>query len=310
MEHTLPFREDGTFRIMQITDLHYGEAPEADARTLNLLRELIPQEKPDLIVNTGDTVYGENSLRDLSAALEPLTSSGIPWTFAFGNHDAEYLRNKPELARALEGMPGSLFTHDPASGGGLGNHVITLRARDGSRPWHLFLMDSGDYMPLEGIGGYGCVSPGQIAWYRERIRRLGAQGAPFGCLLFMHIPLPEYETLWRFATTFGMRREGICAPRVNSGFFHAMLEEGHMRGVFVGHDHVNDFYGDLFGITLGYGRKTGFGGYGAEDMPRGARIFVLREEDPVHFETYLRLEGGVLVTHPWKRVPREEREDL
>ena len=32
--------------------------------------------------------------------------------------------------------------------------------------------------------------------------------------------------------------------------------------MFAGHDHSNDFVIDFEGILLGYGRKTGCGGYG------------------------------------------------
>lgn len=31
---------------------------------------------------------------------------------------------------------------------------------------------------------------------------------------------------------------------------------------FLGHDHSNDFIGDYHGISLGFGRKTGYGCYG------------------------------------------------
>ena len=34
------------------------------------------------------------------------------------------------------------------------------------------------------------------------------------------------------------------------------------KGVFCGHDHNNDFCGNHFGVSLFYGRKTGYGGYG------------------------------------------------
>ncbi len=39
-------------------------------------------------------------------------------------------------------------------------------------------------------------------------------------------------------------------------------------GTFVGHDHVNDFVGDLYGIRLCYGRATGFNTYGRQGFTR------------------------------------------
>ena len=35
-----------------------------------------------------------------------------------------------------------------------------------------------------------------------------------------------------------------------------------MIGMFVGHDHANDYVNDYEGLKIGYGRKTGYGCYG------------------------------------------------
>ena len=43
-------------------------------------------------------------------------------------------------------------------------------------------------------------------------------------------------------------------------------------------DHNNDYYGQYFGISLSYGRKSGFGEYGPIKVEKGARIFELTEE--------------------------------
>ena len=51
-----------------------------------------------------------------------------------------------------------------------------------------------------------------------------------------------------------------------------------MIGTFVGHDHVNDYQGDLHGIRLCYGRGSGFNTYGRAGFLHGARVIRLREE--------------------------------
>jgi hypothetical protein len=70
-----------------------------------------------------------------------------------------------------------------------------------------------------------------------------------------------------------------------------MLDRGDVLGIFVGHDHVNDFVGNYFGIRLGYSGNTGFGTYGLdgeeENRLRGARVFILREDNPGVFETFM-----------------------
>ena len=35
-----------------------------------------------------------------------------------------------------------------------------------------------------------------------------------------------------------------------------------VQAIFFGHDHDNCFYGELDGVRVGYGRKTGVGNYG------------------------------------------------
>ena len=37
---------------------------------------------------------------------------------------------------------------------------------------------------------------------------------------------------------------------------------GDMIGMFVGHDHANDYIIEYEGLYIGYGRKTGYGCYG------------------------------------------------
>jgi len=310
----LQFREDGGFRILQFTDIHYTDDNEADHRTVALMRDLLRREHPDFIVVTGDTVYGEKNIEYLPLALAPVIETGLPWTFTFGNHDVEFAGNHQQLFDAVRKLPNCMSYHDEASVDGMGNHTICLENQAGQLRWLLFGIDSGDYYPVEEIGGYGVVTRNQILWYEEQIRRQEkkmrqqGQSPDFGVLVFQHIALPEYEELYRYEVCYGTKREPSCCPRVNTGFFASMLQTGHSTALFVGHDHVNDFYGKLYGVTLGYGRATGFNTYGAQDFARGARIFDLREDDTMNFTTYVSLEGGIVVDDPWRSEPLERRE--
>ena len=160
---------------------------------------------------------------------------------------------------------------------------------------------------MEQVGGYGFITPNQIHWYQEQIRRQEAQDKDFGVLAFQHMALPEYAEVFRYETCYGTRREGYGCPKVNTGFFFAMLQAGHSPSLFVGHDHVNDFYGKLYGVTLGYGRATGYNTYGAQDFARGGRVFVLNQNDTASYNTYVSLEGGIVVDDPWCYEPLERR---
>ncbi len=131
-------------------------------------------------------------------------------------------------------------------------------------------------------------------------------GEKLPALAFFHIPLPEYHEVWDYHTCYGVKYEEICPPLVNSGLFAALHEAGDVLGTFVGHDHVNDFIGELHGIRLAYGRATGYNTYGRAGMARGARV--IRLTKGVHaFHTWLRLEGGEIVTEQPSHTPEGVR---
>jgi predicted MPP superfamily phosphohydrolase len=50
---------DGSFKILQLSDLHLGTEPGKDVNTFDFINKLIDEIKPDLVANTGDTISGE-----------------------------------------------------------------------------------------------------------------------------------------------------------------------------------------------------------------------------------------------------------
>ena len=91
--------------------------------------------------------------------------------------------------------------------------------------------------------------------------------------LFIHIPIREYMDLYNTEQFFGDKGDVISCGSVNTGIFSALVEQPTVEWVSCGHDHLNDFYGKIQGITLAYGRKTGYGSYGPYKFLRGARVF-------------------------------------
>ena len=72
--------------------------------------------------------------------------------------------------------------------------------------------------------------------------------------------------------------------------FTAMMESGDIMGVFVGHDHDNDYSVLWHDILLGFGRYSG-GNTVYNNLKPGARVIVL-EEGQRHFNTYIREWDG------------------
>ena len=81
---------------------------------------------------------------------------------------------------------------------------------------------------------------------------------------------------------------------MNTGLFATLLSEPSVTWVSVGHNHGNDFYGVYQGgITLGYGRKSGFASSKAKDLKVGARVFeVTAINGKYSIETWVREEDG------------------
>jgi len=295
MTDRLRFRDDGAFTIVQFTDVHWQNGEEDDKRTEALMRLVLSEEAPDLIVFTGDIVYSEHCddpLRSLRDAVRTAEESGIPWAAVFGNHDAEAKVTRKQLLDVLMEHDHCLARHTPGISG-YGNYVLTVAGNDGSAAAALYFLDSGDYSPLRQVEGYSWVRKDQIDWYIEQSRKLAAQndGSPLPALAFFHIPLPEYADVWERSVCFGNKHEGVCCPQLNSGFFATMVEMGDVMGTFVGHDHINDYWGELHGIRLAYGRATGYHTYGKEGFPRGARVIRLMQ-GARGFTSWLRLDDG------------------
>lgn len=285
---SLRFKEDGTFKILQFTDIHYNKEQQ-DAGLLAAMRNLLQWEQPDLVVVTGDMIFPDSTMEMYREALEPLAEYGKPWALVFGNHDEEYGEPKPELLKMLQQVPGAVIAAGPEDLPGLGNYVAEVSDNQGSTKWMLYFIDSQDYITMGGVRSWGHITRPQVDWY-EACEAAGPK--EHGSLAFFHIPLPEYNELWYFHPCHGQKHEPVCPPLHNTGMFYSMLRAGHMRGVFVGHDHTNDFYGSLYGIQLCYGRYTHFSPGSMSHFLPGARIIEINEKDTTGFRTWLRLSDG------------------
>lgn len=123
----------------------------------------------------------------------------------------------------------------------------------------------------------------------------GQKGAAPG-LAYFHIPLPEHAS-FDPANSTGVRQEGISSATVNSGFFTTLVAAGDVKAVFTGHDHLNDFCGELSGIHLCYAGGFGYHAYGKAGWSRRARVVVASLE-----KTQKGSWGTVKSIKTWKRL--------
>ena len=295
----LKFGADGKIKIVQFTDVHWKPGNPASEEAAERMNEVLDAEKPDFVMYTGDLVYAKPASEALDRALEPAVSRGIPFAVTWGNHDDEQDMTRGQLSEYLKGKPGNMTgTVDGISG--VTNFILPVRSSDGTKDAAvIYVFDSHAYSGRKEVKGYDWIKPDQIEWYRKESVGFTTRngGVPLPALAFFHIPVPEYNQAAQDenALLIGTRKEKACAPALNTGLFTAMLEAGDVMATFVGHDHVNDYVVDWYGIMLGYGRYTG-GNTVYNDIPggNGARVIELREGER-GFRTWIRLKGGRVI---------------
>ena len=294
---SLRFRENGTFRIVQFADVHWSWGFGDDRDSGRLMCEVLDEEKPDLVVFTGDNITGGTLLpyRALRQVTEPCAERNIPWAAAFGNHDDEGNSSRRRLMALMRTLPGCLASAGPEDVDGVSNYVLIVGAsnRQETPAALLYFFDSLGYMQYQGEKRYNFIQPSQLEWYKKESAAFRKNNADniLPALAFFHIPLPEYRLAADSDTVVGVKQEEVADSPVNSGLFAVMKEMGDIMGIFVGHDHINDYIGKYEDIYLGYGRGTGYSTYGKDGFPRGARIIELLEGKR-QFRTWLRLKGG------------------
>ena len=286
------FFKDGRFVVAQFTDLHWTPQSAKCAETAATIRAVLKAEQPDIAVLSGDVVTEDPAMEGWKAVVAIFNEAKVPFVVTMGNHDAEYM-TKDDIYDFLLKSPYYVGAKGPEEIMGCGNCVIPVydSPNKGKVEALLYCMDSNDYQPNKLYGAYDWIHFDQIEWYRKQSARFTAEngGVPVPALAFFHIPLLEYNELADDGKTFGNALEGVASSRINSGMFSSFIEMKDVMGVFVGHDHDNDYIGIDKGIALGFGRVTGTDAYGS--LTRGARIIVLFEGKS-KFDTWIATPAG------------------
>lgn len=283
------------FKILQFTDLHYGENILKDTLSVKQQELLLDWEKPNLVVLSGDSVSG-NPNKDFEESWKmltgPMKKRNIPWAYTNGNHDVEGKLNGSQIVE-LDRKYGGLTLHGPLGTTGASNYVLPVLSSDEKTlAANVFFFDS-MRKGCHGNEGYGCVHLDTIQWYRQKSTEIRQRfGKIIPAVSFLHIPFFEFIDVWNLKDCYGRKEEKVCCSYRNSGLFTAMVEQKDIKSVFCGHDHKNDYHGYLNDILLGYGRKTGYGGYAPNpSMQRGARVIEI-DEISNNQTTWIRQEDG------------------
>lgn len=301
---------------MQIADVQ--EIPQVSSDTLKLLELAIKKEHPDLIVFTGDQIYGLVPLYKIGATekkvrnvIDKITLSAekynIPFAVTFGNHDRQCGMDNHKQAH-IYGEKDHYIRGEFRNENDKGTYRIPLYNEKEDHIFDIFLFDSNGQAPT---GEYMPVLPEQLDWYRDEREKAKENDVYIPSIVFQHIPVPEYYDVIRkvsrktkgaveaFRThknewyvlpdeikaAGGFMYESPAVPDKNSGEFDMLKEKGNVLALAAGHDHNNSFVAEKDGIKLIYTQCAGFNVYGPK-LKRGVRMFELAENDLKTFNTY------------------------
>lgn len=289
------FVTDEEFKVMQLTDVHIGAGFmcfKKDTMALNTVAAMISEEKPDLVVVTGDVAYPVpfqagtfNNKKSATLFAELMEQLGVYWCLGFGNHDTELYSyySRKQMAEFYESdkYPHCLFKAGDEAVDGYGNYAVNVKNTQGKITQSLMVMDSHSYVDGDFLGilwKYDTFHTNQVEWYENTLKNFQQQngGEMPKSLVFFHIPIPEYRDAWYEYVDNGLKdtenvtynygKAGetgavIYPSEHNYGFFDKAGELGSTQGLFCGHDHYNNFSLNYKGINLNYGYSIDYLAY-------------------------------------------------
>ena len=177
----------------------YWGTDKMEDRCFKYIRETVNAVKPDLILMTGDNVYGEfdDKGTSLQALIEVMESFGIPWAPVFGNHDPESKKGADWQCEQYENAEHCLFKQRNLTGNG--NYSIGIR-QNGKITRVFFMLDTGSSTASQETLQNGhtmkasLIGQTQIDWYTATIERIHEEINPDAKISFaFHIPLDVFK---------------------------------------------------------------------------------------------------------------------
>ena len=296
------------FKVLQLTDLHFGIETDV-SHQLEVVRNAIYTEEPDLIVLTGDNfMYATKgvvnsllaALNDACATLSVARGGRLTkFTMTFGNHDnqgdySRYYINDAISAyvaadgnEIAQGKYAAFVDFEDDDLFGLTNFYIDLvddRTKDRNEvdvKYRLHVIDSNTYHFVGPDYDYDVIREEQLTHAQSVYEGATADKTYIG-MAFFHIPFYEHQDAWDAfeavdgASGQGEYREHVLYGYENNGSY-AKLRDANIVAFFCGHDHIN--YGDFLyrdEAILSYGVKSTNQLYHDTDMI-GYKTMLLRD---------------------------------
>ena len=252
---------------------------KVEERCYRYVRETITETKPDLIILTGDIIYGEfdDDGSVFVDFIEFMESFEVPWAPIFGNHENESKKGVDWQCEQLENAQYCLFDQKELTGNG--NYSVGI-VQGGKVIRTFFMMDSngcGAASEESIANGHTVTNVGiyadQQEWLLWECAVIKSEYPDVNFSLACHIQPQIFGTALEYyydnyiknidamgtskpTTDFGVLNAGLKSPwDGNMTFFNAIKAEG-FDSIFVGHEHLNSASVVCEGIRFQFGQKS------------------------------------------------------
>ena len=247
------------------------------------ITETINAVKPDLIIMTGDIVYGEfdDSGASFTKFVSFMETFGIPWAPVMGNHEGTSKKGYDWQCQILENAENCLFLQRTLTGNG--NYSVGIVQGD-ELLRVFFMLDSngcGDLSAESLSNGHTTASVGfgndQIEWYTGEVGNIKKYSPEVNLSVAFHIqfeafrdafakygmpdtagtnPTNIYKAENREKTDFGYLGRGMKGTWDTDKKVYNGLKSLGFDSIFVGHEHNNCGSVMYDGIRFQYGQKS------------------------------------------------------
>lgn len=318
----LRFSDDGTFKILVLSDTQDDQAPAYDM--INCITLAIKEAEPDLIVFDGDLVEDsrigdigidgeplregvvvknlkgdvdiEKTLANIKigagAVLDVFEKSGIPFALAQGNNDHKCSISNKDWLDIYSQYGNCLAADESDDADDRIDYHLEIKGKSGKSVFNIWMIDS----------GRGGVNGDQIEWYKNKAADLKAanNGECLPAILFQHIPTADIGNLFEECKMYD---EGATAKDFKFYRLNKEIASGRNFYAYVPGQTSDEFKawketGDVIGAFFGHQHVDGFSGsvdgielgfvYGSEFAkpgPYGYTLITLHENDIKNFDS-------------------------
>ena len=225
----------------------YWTKDSKEERCYKYIRQIIQRSSPDLILITGDIVYGQfdddgSCLTEFIAFME---SFNIPWAPIWGNHEAETNLGVDWQCEQFEKAENCLFKQRTLTGNG--NYSIGIKQGDNLLRVFYMLDSNGCASPsaktlenkhFQSTSGFGAD---QIEWYQDSISALKKVYPEIKISFAFHIPM--FAMYYAFAQEYGVDVENFSALDLDKVGHNGDM--GYLGGAFSGWDKDMTVWADM-----------------------------------------------------------------